>query len=92
MKKTTLIAASVAFAVALPMAAFALDDNFLNVPREQWLSPSVLADKLSAQGYKVLEIEADDGAYEAELLDKNGLKIETHVHPATGELLPGYDD
>jgi hypothetical protein len=92
MKKAILIAASLAFGIALPMAAIALDDNYLNVPREQWLSPSEIADKLSAQGYKVLEIESDDGAYDVELIDKNGVKVETHVHPATGELLIGYDD
>jgi hypothetical protein len=86
------MAAALAFAVALPMAAFAYDDNRLNVPREQWLSPQALTDKLAAQGYKVIEIESDDGAYEVEMLDKNGVKVETHVHPATGELLPGYDD
>ena len=51
-----------------------------------------MVNKLSAQGYKVQEIEADDGAYEVEMVDKNGTRIETHVHPATAELLPGYDD
>lgn len=63
----------------------------LNVPQDQWLAPAEIADKLSAQGYKVDEIEADDGAYEVELT-KNGTRIEAHVHPATGEILVGYDD
>jgi hypothetical protein len=76
--------------------ALALDDwlkgNHLNVPRDQWLSPTEVIDKLTAQGYQVREIEADDGAYEVEMTDKNGARIEIHVHPATAELLPGYDD
>ncbi len=76
--------------------AFAIEDwfngNRLNVPRDQWLSPTEVVDKLSAKGYKVQEIEADDGAYEVEMVDKNGTRIEIHVHPATAELLPGYDD
>ncbi|ODS03255.1 hypothetical protein AUC71_10605 [Methyloceanibacter marginalis] len=63
----------------------------LNVPQDQWLAPAEIADKLSAQGYKVDEIEADDGAYEVELT-KNGTRMEAHVHPATGEILVGYDD
>ncbi len=97
MRKTTLLAAvALSLAVAAPTAAFAIDDwikgNRLNVPADQWLSPSAVAEKLSQQGYKVLEIEADDGAYEVDMLDKNGVKVETHVHPATAELLPGYDD
>jgi len=82
------------FAAATP--AVAIEDwilgNRLNVPRDQWLSPTEVVNKLSAQGYKVQEIEADDGAYEVEMVDKNGTRIETHVHPATAELLPGYDD
>lgn len=97
MRKTiapAILAVSLAFGAAAPAAA--IDDFFkfgrLNVPREQWLSPSQVAEKLTQQGYKVTEIEADDGAYEVEMVDKNGVRIETHVHPATAELLPGYDD
>jgi hypothetical protein len=96
MQKTSLIAAiALGLAVAAPTASFALDDMFksrLNVPADQWLSPAQVTDKLTQQGYKVLEIESDDGAYEVEMLDKNGVKVDTHVHPATAELLPGYDD
>ena len=33
-----------------------------------------------------------DWAYEVEMTDKNGVRIEAHVHPETGELLLGYDD
>jgi hypothetical protein len=66
--------------------------NRLNVPRDQWLSPAQISEKLMAQGYKVTEIETDDGAYEVDLVDKNGTRVEAHVHPATGELLIGYDD
>lgn len=63
----------------------------LNVPRDQWLAPAEIADKLSGQGYKVHEIESDDGAYEVEMT-KNGTRMEVYVHPATGEILVGYDD
>lgn len=87
------LAVSAALAAGTPAAAA---DDFksgrLSVPREQWLSPAQIGEKLAAQGYKVTEIESDDGAYEVDLVDKNGTRIETHVHPATGELLAGYDD
>ena len=52
------------------------EKNRLNVPRGEWLSPTQIAEKLGAQGYKVIEIEADDGAYEVEMTDKNGVRIE----------------
>jgi hypothetical protein len=74
----------------LSLSALAVDR--LNVPRDQWLSPAQISEKLGAQGFKVTEIETDDGAYEVDLVDKNGTRVEAHVHPATGELLVGYDD
>jgi TusA-related sulfurtransferase len=79
--------------VAAPALALADSDDGkrLNVPSDQWMSPSEIADKLSSQGYKVTEIETDDGAYEVDVT-KNGTRMEVHVHPATGEILVGYDD
>jgi hypothetical protein len=84
------LAALVCFAVP----AFADDHhaNRINVPAAQWLSTSDVIQKLSAQGYKVTEIEADDGVYEFDAIDANGVRIEGHAHPATGEVLHGYDD
>jgi hypothetical protein len=79
-------------AAAFPAFADPAPGTRLNVPREQWLSPAQITEKLVAAGYKVTEIEADDGAYEVDLVDKNGTRVEAHVHPATGELLTGYDN
>lgn len=88
------LTAAVLAAIAPAAPALADTDFFgrLNVPRAEWKSPSEIADKLRAQGYTVHEIEADDGAYEIEMTDKSGVRIDTHAHPATGELLHGYDD
>jgi len=82
-------------ALASVQPAFARDDDgsrHLNVPRAQWLSPLEITGKLVDKGYKVREIETDDGAYEVDMVDKNGVRMEVHVHPATGEILVGYDD
>ena len=72
--------------------ALALDDwiegKRLNVPRDQWLPPTEIVEKLTAQGYKVHEIEVDDGAYEVEM-SKGGTKKEVYVHPATSDILGG---
>ena len=93
--KNYLIPAALGLSLLAAAPALALDDdwtgNRLNVPRDQWLPPAEIADKLAAQGYKVHEIEVDDGAYEVEMT-KNGTRMDVHVHPATGDLLPGYDD
>jgi hypothetical protein len=78
--------------VAGPALAGDHHKNRLNVPAAQWLSASDVIQKLTAQGYKVTKIEADDGAYEFDALDANGVRIEGYAHPATGEVLKGYDD
>ena len=91
-----LILSGLGLSILVAAPALAADDwasgNRLNVPKGEWPSPVQVSEKLTAQGFKVHEIEADNGAYEVEMIDKNGTRIETHVHPATAELLHGYDD
>jgi hypothetical protein len=86
--KKLLIATALSLAFAVP--AFAGDDDYagpLNVPRDQWMSTSQVVQKIESQGFKVLEIEVDDGAYEFEATNSSGARIEGHAHPATGEVL-----
>lgn len=93
MRRLALTAALLA--TLAPVAPAFADNDYhsrLNVPRGEWQSPSQIADKLRGQGFTVHEIEADDGAYEVEMTDKAGVRIEAHAHPATGELMHGYDD
>jgi hypothetical protein len=87
MKK--LLAAS-ALSLALAVPALADDDDYfgpLNVPRDKWLPVSEVVQKIEAKGYKIREIEADDGVYEFEAVDSTGARVEGHAHPATGEIL-----
>ncbi len=94
MRKIALATAFAAVALGFGTAAMATDDNSkrLNVPSADWKSETEIKDKLVSAGYKVREIETDDGAYEVDVVDKDGVRMELHVHPATGELLRGYDD
>lgn len=76
--------------LGLAAPAVADDDDYvgiLNVPRDQWLTTSDVVGKLESQGYKVHEIEADDGAFEFEATNSTGQRVEGHAHPATGEIL-----
>lgn len=85
----TLLAVSF-FAVAAATPALACDDyGRLNVPADQWLSIPEVIEKLGQQGYKVYEIEVDDGAYEFEAMTEAGVRVEACAHPATGEILKG---
>lgn len=77
----------------LAVSAQADDHKYrLNVPADKWLPVSDVIQKLKGQGYSVTKIEADDGAYEFDATNAAGVRIEGHVHPATGEILTGYDD
>ncbi|MFT3731753.1 MAG: PepSY domain-containing protein [Hyphomicrobium sp.] len=64
----------------------------LNIPADRWLSLSDVIQKLKAQGYNVTKIEADDGAYEFAATNADGVRIEGHANPTTGEVVTGYDD
>jgi len=89
MKK--LLAASL-LSLAFVAPAFADDDDYAGpVPRDQWLPASQVVQKLESKGYKVHEIEADDGAYEFEATGSSG-RIEGRANPATGEILGTWPD
>ncbi|WP_334146456.1 PepSY domain-containing protein [Hyphomicrobium sp.] len=90
----TLFAVSV-LSLALAVPALAGEDDYvgpLNVPRDQWLPVSEVVQKIEAKGYKIHEIEADDGMYEFEAIDSSGARVEGHAHPATGEILDTRPD
>lgn len=93
MLKTALAASLLALAVAVPaLAQNGPASHRLNVPREQWLSPAQITDRLVSQGYTVREIEVDDGVYEVEATDRNNVRVEMKVHPATAEVILHDDD
>ncbi|KRS15679.1 PepSY domain-containing protein [Roseovarius indicus] len=98
---THLKLAATAIAVAAGLAAAgaqASDDDGARMtnmpPRAEWMSVAELAQKLEAQGYTVHEIETDDGVYDVEMTNADGMRVEAYLHPVTGEPLPrrGYDD
>ena len=90
------IALATAFVTAMGLGTAVMASNDhgkrLNVPSADWKSAAEIKDKLVSAGYSVREIETDDGAYEVDVVDKDGVRMELHVHPATGEILRGYDD
>lgn len=91
--RTTAFATAIIAAFGITAASGAsADSDRLNVPAADWKSVTEIKDRLVAAGYTVREIETDDGAYEVDVVDKDGVRAELHVHPATGEILRGYDD
>ena len=87
MRKALMTSALVLATAAAAGFAAASDDGVrVNVSKERWLSIAQIAEKLTAQGYDIREIEIDDGAYEVSAT-KDGKRVKAYLHPATGEIL-----
>jgi hypothetical protein len=74
------IAAIAALAVAAPAFAQTTPSN------GAVLSLSQIEQRLTSQGYRVLEIERDDGEFEVKALNAQGQCRELHLNLRTGEI------
>lgn len=97
MTRTILFTAALATAAGLfALGAQASDTERTRLqdvpPRAEWMPVADLAAKLEAQGYTIREIEMERGAWDVEMTDANGMKVEAYLHPVTGEVLPWGDD
>ncbi len=81
--KTALITVSAALLLTSAASAQVTSATSAN----DWMSVSALSSQLEAQGYTVLEVDRDDGRYEVELRDANGVKYEAKIHRTTGEII-----
>ena len=75
------------------VAAFAADEASTTVaPREQWRPITEIIEQFTDMGYEVRGIEDDDGLYEVEAIDSNGLRVKAYVDPVSGEILRERSD
>jgi hypothetical protein len=88
MRKLILIAAVPAL-VAFGAAA---SPDASKAPGADWMSVSQIAQKFEGMGYRIREINVDDGVYEIDATDANGARIEIKAHPVTGEIVRQGDD
>lgn len=85
-------------ALALTLAtvagpAFASQDDVrVDAPRDQWQSVAQISEGFAARGYDVRKVKVEKGAYEVYAIDKDGKRIEAHVHPVTGAILKQETD
>lgn len=95
MTRTILFTAALGSAVAL----FALGANAQQAapgqgpaPAQQRMTIAEIATMLEGQGYTIREIELERGAYDVEMTDANGMRVEAYLDLVTGAVLRGYDD
>lgn len=60
------------------------------VLHQSWLPLSEVARSIEAAGYRILEIDLDDGVWEVDAISPDGRQVEAYVDPATGEVLRGW--
>ena len=58
--------------------------------KAQWMSIPEIVTKIEGSGYKVREVDMDEGLYEISAVDANGMRVEADFNPATGEPLRGW--
>lgn len=85
----TPIAAASTLAITLLAAPLALAQQGEASPR---LSVTQIEQRLSTDGYRMLEFERDDGIYEVKALNSEGQCLELKLHPGTAEILHSERD
>lgn len=83
MTMTKLVRAS---AAALLFAAFAVPAQAQSASAGE-LSLTQIEQRLSQQGFRVLEIERDDGRYEVKALNSAGQCVELDVNRRSGDII-----
>lgn len=65
-------------------------DRGTGVLPQSWLPVSEIARSIEEAGYRIVEIDLDDGVWEVDAISPEGRRVETYVNPETGELLRGW--
>jgi hypothetical protein len=82
---TTLTA--VVLAAGLSSSALADKVRCTMIPADQWLSIEKAIGKAESLGYSVRQAKRSKGCWKVEGYDRNGAKIEVHLHPGSGDVI-----
>lgn len=68
------------------------DRHACRSPLADWQPPTVLTDRLTAEGWREIRIRIDDGCYKARATNESGERLEQKFDPATLAPLPRGGD
>jgi len=86
--KTQLTHATLALLIAFPLSSYATGRmECETVDKANWMTETVLEEKLIAEGWKVRRMKEDGGCWEVYGTTPDGERVEAYFHPSTGEKL-----
>ncbi|MFG1403586.1 PepSY domain-containing protein [Xanthobacter sediminis] len=84
---TTRHASKARLALPLALALFAAPALAQTPPEAQWRPASEIATHLAENGFRVMKLDREHDGYEADLIDRQGNRVEARVNPVTAELV-----
>lgn len=61
-------------------------------PRSKWMERKTARAQVQSLGYKVVDIEVENGCYAIEVRDKNGKELDLYLDPVTGRIVRQEED
>lgn len=58
-----------------------------NQPESKWMARDEVRAKIQSEGYKIVEIEVENGCYAIEVRDKDGKELDLVIDPIDGVIL-----
>jgi hypothetical protein len=86
-KCTIMITTVRSIAAAILIAAIAMPAHAQSVSTRPELSLTQISERLGQQGFRVLEIERDDGSFEVKAFNSNGQCVEMDVDRRSGDVV-----
>jgi hypothetical protein len=80
------------FALMCTSAVAAAAQPCTSEPRSKWLERESVRVQVEALGYKVIEIEVENGCYAVEVRDKNGKELDLFIDPVSGKIVRQEED
>jgi hypothetical protein len=87
--KTRITVLALSLGLLIPPA---LADSNCTADKDTWRSIEELRRELTNKGWKIEEIEEDDGCYEVEGTNDSGARVEADFDPSTFEMIASEPD
>jgi hypothetical protein len=71
-------------ALVVSASTFARTPECTNLDKAHWMPPKAMQNRLSSQGYRVVDFAVADTCYKARLQDRTGRQVDGYYNPVGG--------